>query len=592
MLVAAVVSLTAGCSQNPPPQPFSALAEEFVFSVLANSPVAATQTGYHRHGDLALDRMLDRYSPAEIERQRRWYQDFRLRLMRSVKRENLSIEDRADYDIIQDQIALALLEPTGIQNYRHNPTLYVELIGSGLFGPFTLHYAGLDSRYDHIIGRLEETPRLLNEARRNLTSAPEIWTRVALDENQGNAALIDKTLRSGAPPHLKARYDAAAAPALKAIEEFGSYLRNDLAHRTGHDWRLGERLYAQKFRFVLGTDRSPREVLADAEGEMNRTRGQMYELSLPIYRKLFPERDSGNVNTVVRAVLDNIAAKHSTPESYFDDARRDLEEARQFTKSSGLLTLPPRDNLRIIETPEFMRGIYSVGGFSPAPPLEPQLGAYYWLTPIPASWSKERVESKLREYNYYGLKLLTIHEAIPGHYVQLEYANDIEPRLRRLIRSVFGNGPYIEGWAVYATEMMLDAGYLKNSPELRLTFLKQQLRVFANAILDVRLQTMGMNDEEAMDLMMSRGFQEREEAVGKLQRAKLSSAQLPTYFVGWRDWHRVRQRFAETRPASTPREFNELGLRAGAVPLPVLARLLTGSDIVEHPSGSLPAVTH
>jgi uncharacterized protein (DUF885 family) len=278
---------------------------------------------------------------------------------------------------------------------------------------------------------------------------------------------------------------------------------------------------------------------------------------------------------VVSAVLANIAAKHATPETYFADAKRDLEEARQFVKSANLLALPPRDNLQVIETPEFMRGIYAVGGFNSAPALEPHLGAFYWLTPIPPNWPKDRIESKLREYNYYGLKLLTIHEAIPGHYVQLEYSNDVQPQLRRLIRGIFGSGPYVEGWAVYATEMMLDAGYLNNSPELRLTFLKQQLRVFANAILDVRLHTMGMTDEQAIDLMTKTAFQEREEAEAKLQRAKLSSVQLPTYFVGWRDWHRLRARYGEQHRPFSLKEFNERALRAGAVPLPVLARLLS-----------------
>jgi uncharacterized protein (DUF885 family) len=576
-LGAAALMLT-GCTQDPPKQPFHALAEEFVFTVLSNSPVAATQAGYHRHGEIQLDAILDRYSPRELERQRRWYQEFRLRLMRSVNRDELSPDDCADYDILQDQIGLAMIEFTGAQNYRHNPTLYVELIGAGLFAPFTLEYADLNTRYEHIIGRLGEVPQLLSEARRNLTSSPEVWTRVARGENQGNIALIDQELRTGVPAHLKARYETAAERALRASHDFDAFLADDLANRP-YDWRLGSNLYGQKFRYALATDRLPREVLADAEAEMARTRRRMYDIALPIYRDLYPGRDVIDLNTVISAVLANIAKRHSTPETYFSDARRDLHEVREFVRSSGLLTLPARDNLQVIETPEFMRGIYSVGGFNSAPALEPQLGAFYWLTPIPPSWPQERIESKLREYNYYGLKLLTIHEAIPGHYVQLEYANDIQPRLRRLIRGVFGNGPYIEGWAVFATEMMLDAGYLNHSPELRLTFLKQQLRVFANTILDVRLQTMGMTDREAIDLMIGGAFQEREEAEGKLQRAKLSSAQLPTYFVGWRGWHRVRQRYSEGRSEFDVREFNESAFRSGAVPLPVMARLLTGKNL-------------
>jgi uncharacterized protein (DUF885 family) len=227
-----------------------------------------------------------------------------------------------------------------------------------------------------------------------------------------------------------------------------------------------------------------------------------------------------------------------------------------------------------------MRGIYSVGGFNPAPALEPNLGAFYWITPIPPSWPRERIESKLREYNFYGLKILTIHEAMPGHYVQFEYANDVQPQLRRILRAVFGNGPYVEGWAVYATDFMLEAGYLNNSPELRLTFLKHQLRVLANTILDVRLHTKGMTDQEALDLMIKDGFQEREEAIGKLQRAKLSSAQLPTYYVGWRDWKRLRDRVrSEKGAAFSLKEFHESSLREGAVPLPVLSRLLTGKPL-------------
>jgi uncharacterized protein (DUF885 family) len=152
--------------------------------------------------------------------------------------------------------------------------------------------------------------------------------------------------------------------------------------------------------------------------------------------------------------------------------------------------------------------------------------------------------------------------------------------LRRILRAVFGNGAYVEGWAVFATEMMLDAGYLDNNPELRLTFDKQQLRVVANTILDVRLQTMGMTDEQALKLMIYDCFQEKEEAVGKLRRAKLSSTQLPTYFTGWRDWHRVRDRYKEAHGGNLNlKEFNERALKEGPVPLPVLSRLLTGKSL-------------
>jgi uncharacterized protein (DUF885 family) len=278
---------------------------------------------------------------------------------------------------------------------------------------------------------------------------------------------------------------------------------------------------------------------------------------------------------VISEVLDRIASRHSTPGSFVDDARRDLDEARDFVARKGLLTLPPRANLQVIPTPEFMRGIYAVGGFNPAPPLEPQLGAFYWITPIPAEWDQSRIDSKLREYNFYKLKLLTLHEAIPGHYVQFEYANAIQPARRRLLRALYGNTPYIEGWAQYATQTMLDEGFLDNSPELRLTFQKEELRVIANAILDIRLQMLNMTDREALELMQKETFQEAEEATAKLQRAKLSSAQLPAYFVGWRGWLAVRDKYRQAKgSAFRLPDFHDAALKQGAVPLTELAPLL------------------
>jgi uncharacterized protein (DUF885 family) len=285
----------------------------------------------------------------------------------------------------------------------------------------------------------------------------------------------------------------------------------------------------------------------------------------------------GDENRAIAEALDKIAQNHSSPDTYFNDAKADLNEARAFVQQKNLLTLPAGANLQVIETPEFMRGIYAVGGFNPAPALEPKLGAFYWITPIPKEWDPARIDSKLREYNFYNLKLLTIHEAMPGHYVQGEFANAVQPKSRRVLRTVFGNTPYVEGWAQYATQVMLDEGFLDRSPELRLTFMKQELRTLANAIIDIRLQTNRMSEHQALDLMEKQTFQEHEEAVAKIQRAQLSSAQLPSYLVGWRDWIRVRDQYKNAKGSSyNLRAFHDAALKEGAVPLPILGRLLTG----------------
>ncbi len=555
------------------------MVSDFVYTTLSFSPVSATAAGYHVHEGVPLDGLLDDVSEAAMERQRDYYSGVEQRL-KSIAKDHLTPEQQADYDLIDNQAQLALLELNTIQSYKHNPASYVELLGSGLYTPYVVEYAPKEQRFGHIISRLDHVQAFLENAKTNLKDAPPVWTETAIEENDGNIGLIDGALRRDVPEALKPAYEKAAGAAIPMLKSFNEFLKNDLSKRTS-DWRLGKQKYDAKFRLVLGTDRPPSQILADAEEQLHAIRREMFKLSLPLHHKFYPtHRDPVDVNLIVGETLAKIAEKHATPATYISDARRDLAETTAFVREKNLVPLYPTDNLKVIETPEFMRGIYSVGGFNPAPPLQPELGAFYWITPIPADWPKDRVESKLREYNYYGLKLITIHEAMPGHYVQFEYADRVEPRSRRLLRALYGSGPYIEGWAVYATEMMLDQGYLNNDPELRLTFLKQMLRAIANSILDIRFQTMGLTDEEAMDLMVKQTFQEKEEATGKLRRAKLSSCQLPTYYVGYVDWLRLRGLYHHTKgQAFSLTQFHQDALRHGALPLPVVAKLLTGQDL-------------
>jgi uncharacterized protein (DUF885 family) len=538
---------------------FEKLTDDLLYGALALAPVAATQTGYHQHNGMRLDEMLDDYSQAGVEAQLKFYEDIQSRV-NSLNAATLDKEQQADLEIIKNQLNLQLLDLNTIQSFKHNPTIYVELAGNALFVPFILEYAPKEERFLHIVKRLEKMPVLFEQARANLVDAPEVWNRVALDENSGTIGLIDKELRAAVPEPVKADYARAATNALAALKNFNTFLQMELAKKSS-DWRLGKERYAQKFEYVLATGKTPEQLLAEAEADLQATRQEMEKVAAP---------------KTVKEALDEIAKQHATPDTYIPEAKKALEQATAFVRDKGLLNLPPRSNLAVIDTPEFMRGIYAVGGFNAAPPLQPELGAFYWITPIPKTWPKQRIESKLREYNNYGLQHLTIHEAMPGHYVQLEYANDVQPKSRRLLRNVFGNGPYVEGWAVYAQQLMTDQSYLDNSPGMRLTLGKQLLRVLANTILDVRLQTMGMTDQEALDLMIKDTYQEQEEATAKLQRAKLSSCQLPTYFAGWKGWLQVRDRYQQKQGGNfSLKEFHERALKESAVPLPTLERLLT-----------------
>jgi uncharacterized protein (DUF885 family) len=570
---------------------FSQMSDEFVKNSLALSPVSASQAGYHKHTDpktgktIDLDAQLDDVSATGVAAQQTFYRDWRKRFQQETPIESLNPQDAADFRLIDDQIGLNLLEYDTIQNYKHNPTVYVELLGSGLFLPLTQEYASKEVRVGDVISRIEQIPRFLDQAKSQLTDADPIFISTAIDENEGNISLVDSVagdIPAGSP--LKAQYAKVAPPAKQALNDFNAWMKNDLAKKptNGRTWRLGERDYAKKFHLVMETSIEPMQLLADAEAEVKTVRGEMLDIAMPLYKQMYPgQSDYPNLsqgereNKIITAVLNKIGDEHPQPDQLIEAVKADVDGIKQFIIQKKIVSLGSRDNLKVIPTPEFERGIYSVAGFHGAPPLEPTAEAQYWVTPIDPKMPAAKVESKLREYNNYTLKWLTIHEALPGHYVQGEHADDVQPPTRRVLRNLFGNGPYVEGWAEYGADVMTQEGYLDFNPKFRLVRQKVWLRAVANSILDIRLQTMNMTDQEALDLMTKECFQTEAEAEGKLVRAKLSSTQLPTYFVGTQQWWKLRKKYQAAKGNSfTLEEFHDRALDQGPLPIEYLERII------------------
>lgn len=590
LISSALVAQTSNSSNNASDK-FAKLSEEFIHEALALSPSNASQAGYHQYVDpktgktVALDALLDDVSTAGMAEQRRAYVQWRERFHTETPLASLGAEDAADWQLIDDQIALNLLELDRIQNYKHNPTFYVELLGGALFQPLTDDYAAKEVRIGDILSRIAATPRFLEQARSQLVNADPIFIKVAVDENDGNLDLIQSTIAAAIPAgsKLKAEFDLVAPPAIEALKSFSSWLQEDLSKRkTDRTWRLGKELYAEKFRLVMETPVTPDQVLVDAEAELKKTRAEMLQIALPLHKQYYPDHDDHaslspqeRENKVIGEVLSKISEDHAQRDDLMRTINDDLAGVRQFIIDKKIVSLKSRDNLKVIPTPPFMRGIYSVAGFHSAPPLDPNAEAQYWVTPIDPTTPADKAESKLREYNNWVLKWLTIHEALPGHYVQAEHANEIQPLTRRLVRGIFGNGAYVEGWAEYIAQVMMQQGFAKGDPRYRISYLKVWLRAVGNTVLDVRMQTMGMTDDQAMSFMMNDAFQTRAEAEGKLQRAKLSSTQLPTYYVGTSEWWKLRHAYEAAKGKDfTLAEFHDRALDQGALPVPWLENIL------------------
>ncbi len=577
---------------NSAAQKFAALSDQFMKDSLALSPTSASFAGYHHeHFDaktgqtVELDALLDDMSLPAMAEQRAFYARWRERFHTETPPALLDPQDAADWQVIDDQIGLSLLEFDKIQSYRHHPTVAVELIGNAIFLPLTQNYAPKDVRVGHVLSRIRQVPRLLDQVKAYLSDADPVFVKTAIDENAGNIDLIETTVAGEIAPGspLKAQYDQVAPPAIAALKSFSQWLASDLGKRPSRlTWRLGKELYDQKFKLVMETPDTPEEVLASAEHDLRAVRAEMLEIALPMHAKMYPEHgDHSDLagrereNRIIGEVLEKVSAEHPRRDQLQAAIEADLASITQFIREKKIVSLSARQNLKVMPTPPFMRGIYSVAGFQSAPPLEPQAEAQYWVTPIDPQMPEAKAESKLREYNNFTLKWLSIHEALPGHYIQYEHLNSLQPERRRLLRSLYANGAYVEGWAEYIAQVMMDEGFLDNDPRFRLMMRKIRLRLLANAILDVRMQTMGMTDEQAMELMTRDAFQTQAEADGKLLRAKLSSVQLPTYYVGLREWLAFRKRYQAAAGKNFDLlKFHDAVLDQGPLPVPVVEKLL------------------
>jgi uncharacterized protein (DUF885 family) len=564
-------------------EPFLDQANRFILTTLRYQPVEATQAGYHGEPGAPLDNELDDLSPATIAAERALFVAGKLCFAAAKAG---TPEEGADLALLRDNIESTLFQLDVLQGYRYRPQDYVEMIGSGLFFPLTSTDGTEQSRLSSVLARMEQVPRVLEEARHNLKQADPVFLDTALNENAGNTAVIEQIgsmIHAGSP--LRSRYDAASKAARAALDSYAAWLKDDLAHRPHPvSWRTGPEVYAKIFAYALGpgTHETPDSVLAAAERDLPRVRDEMYSVALPLHKQWFPGHGdhsdlSGDAleNKVIAEVIDRINQDHVAPGDLLAKVKADAGGIRAFIVQKDLLTLSDRDNMRIVPTPEFERGVYSVAGFHAAPALEPKEEAEYWVTPIDPKMPKEQAESKLREYNNWMLLYLTMHEALPGHYTQFEHANNLKPSSRRVLRVLLGNTPYEEGWGEYGVKEMEDAGYANHDPRFVLMVQKIRLRVITNAILDIRMQSRNMTDQEALDLMENKAFQTAAEAQGKLRRAKLTAGQLITYYVGYHQWINVRNDIQKQQgSAFSLKRFNDTALDEGPLPLPILQPLL------------------
>ncbi|MEZ0472003.1 DUF885 domain-containing protein [Luteimonas salinilitoris] len=543
------------------------------------SPVSATQIGEHRY-DGELDDMSAEGRQRALDAAKRLLSD-----LDAIDVTRLSRENQVDAAILRNQLQSEIWNAETLQSWAWDPQVYNSLAGGAIYGLMAREFAPLPERLRSATARMEKLPVLFAQARDNLDPArvPKIHAETVARQNPGLLTLVDEfitpnvdTLEGEERERLEAAIDTLRA----AVAEHQAWLDDTLVPGAAGDFRIGAELYDQKLRYSLNSELSREEIRQRAEAELARVRDEMYGIAQTVLEdapdapELPAEPDDDQRQAAIEAALELAYAERPARDAVVDFAKQTLAQATEFTREHDLVTVPD-DPVQVILMPEFQRGVAVAYCDSPGP-LDKGLDTYYAISPIPDDWTDEQADSFLREYNDRMIHLLSIHEGVPGHYLEGAHSVQQPSTLRAVLRS----GPFAEGWAVYTEDVMARAGYLDNDPLFRLVQLKFYLRAVANAILDQGVHVDGWNRERAMDLMVRTTFQQEREAAGKWVRAQLTSAQLPTYFAGVQEHFDMREAVeAERAEDFDLKAYHDEVLSYGAPPVRFVRQLMLDEPI-------------
>ncbi len=595
LLAAALLASLAGCqSGDAPTAPststeqagqsqadaqFAELSKKALDTWMQLSPVSATQIGDHRY-----DSQLDDVSAAGQQKSLEASKAL-LAELDTLDVSKLGRENQVDAAILRNQLQSDIWSNENLQSWKWDPQVYNGLAGSAIYGLMAREFAPLPERLKSATARIEQIPQIFAAARANLDPArvPKIHAETVAKQNRGILSLVETFI----VPNIgqleaadQERLKTAIATLTTAVEEQQTWLDKTLVPNAKGEFRIGAEKYDQKLKFSLNSSLSRAEIGERARAELTRVRKDMYGIAQVVLKDK-PGAPDMPVNPTddqqqkaIEAALELAYADKPARDKVVEDAKAALDQSTEFVRKHDLMTLPDAP-VDIILMPEFQRGVAVAYCDSPGP-LDKNLKTFYAVSPIPDDWNDKQVDSFLREYNSRMIHLLSIHEGTPGHYLEGWHSGKFPSTLRAVMRS----GLFAEGWAVYTERMMQEQGYLDNDPLFHLVQLKFYLRTIANAILDQGVHVDNWSREQAMHLMTHDAFQQESEASGKWVRAQLTSAQLPTYFVGAQEHFDTRKAVQEKQGANfNLKAYHDQILSYGAPPVRFARQLMLEQPI-------------
>jgi uncharacterized protein (DUF885 family) len=542
----------------------------------SQKPFDATALGDHR-----FDAQLDDISPAARERWRALAKATLAKLPKEIDYKKLSRDGQIDYEIFRHDLDSQLWLDENMRPFEKDARTYGGYLSDSVYMLLAQSTQPKEINVANAIARMAQMPRIIAGAKQSLTHPAKPILETAIRQNAGAISFYQGDLfKLAGETAQKDQLAAAAAKTVALLKDYQTFLEGPARGRAEDNWRIGKAKFAKKFELETDAGVTAEQNLANAKSEFARVQADLYVVSKQLWPKYFakqvlPPDDADGRREAITRVIRAVDEEHGEAANLITDARATVESIKAFIRSRNYLALPEPDLCQVVEMPEFRRG-NSLAYLDNAPPLDPKAVSIYAVSPPPADWSPAEVRGFLEEYNSHMLKILTIHEAYPGHYVQLEYAN----RNPSLIRRVIQSGPFVEGWAVYGEVTMLNEGFGEGDLRLRLMQLKFYLRAVANSILDYQMHCTQMGDEAAMKFLVRDAYQSEGEAKLKVIRAKQSSVQLSTYFVGRMAHYQLHQAIErELGDKFSLSSYHEAVLSNGSIPpkyLPELVRRRLG----------------
>lgn len=550
---------------------FSELSQRFLKDYWATHPMAASQVGLAQY-----DSILE--IPDEVSRDRllSFYKKY-LEFFAALPDDELSFSQRTDKKLIMNELEASLWGIESFKAYEWNPSIYN--LGRAVSAVLEKESRPLEDRLKDLNEKLTKTPEYYQAAKNNIVKPTKEHLQLAIQQNDGLQDYLNKDVKkqvrksklsSEEKKILNQKLIATSLAAKRYITFLAGILANPDSVGGLRSFRIGSDLYRKKFGYELQIESTPEELYRAALVAKEEMRSKMFEAAIELYPKFYGEKlPPKDRQKVIENVVQKVVKNHSKPTDFIESVRKQLPELTKFINEKNILELDPTKPLEVRETPLYERGIAVASIDSPGP-YDTSRETYYNVIPINHLSSKQK-ESYLREYNDLTLQILNIHEAIPGHYTQLVYSN----KSPSLIKSIFGNNPMVEGWAVYTERMMLEQGYGNNDPELWLMYYKWFLRVVTNTIIDYEIHNKDLSKADAMKLMTVDAFQEKAEAEAKWNRATVTQVQLASYFAGFTEIFALRELMKEKKgPEFNLKNFHETFLSFGSAPVKEIKKLM------------------